>query len=240
MISEKKKIIDNLNINLRIEKIFQTYADFAVTKARRRLAQLKNFFFLDKLIFELALRLAIPEALVRFMTPEELLAALEGQTLDWIEIEKRTDEMFYHVDKVSEEIIADPELISNLNEVLMKKINIPNTNRLFGIAAYGGHVIGKAFTLTRKSEYNDIVIDQDLILVSIEADPDLLPIMKECGAIVTDQGGITCHAAVIAKEFNIPCVTGTQFATTLIEDGDLLDVDADRGIVTILKKFNHL
>ncbi len=54
-------------------------------------------------------------------------------------------------------------------------------------------------------------------------------------AIITDQGGITCHAAIIAREFNIPYVICTQYATKYISDGDWLEVDADKGYVKIIK-----
>ena len=58
-----------------------------------------------------------------------------------------------------------------------------------------------------------------------------LPIMKKAAAIVTDEGGITCHAAIISREFNIPCIVGTQIASSLLKDGDLVEVDAEKGVV---------
>jgi pyruvate,water dikinase len=63
-----------------------------------------------------------------------------------------------------------------------------------------------------------------------------MPIIKKCGAIVTDEGGITCHAAVISRELEIPCIVGTKIATQVLKDGDLVEVDANKGVVKILKK----
>ena len=60
--------------------------------------------------------------------------------------------------------------------------------------------------------------------------------MKRASAIVTDEGGITCHAAIIARELKVPCVIGTKIATQVLNDGDLVEVNANQGIVKILKK----
>ena len=67
--------------------------------------------------------------------------------------------------------------------------------------------------------------------------PDYVPAMRMAAAVVTDEGGITCHAAVIARELNKPCIIGTKSATQIIKTGDVVEVDADNGIVTILEKY---
>lgn len=69
------------------------------------------------------------------------------------------------------------------------------------------------------------------ILVSIATDPDIVPAMKKAAAIVTEQGGVTSHAAIVSRELNIPCVIGTKIATRVLKDGDRVEVDANKGIV---------
>ncbi|MBU3965123.1 hypothetical protein KKA96_01965, partial [Patescibacteria group bacterium] len=66
--------------------------------------------------------------------------------------------------------------------------------------------------------------------------PEHLMGMKKAGAIITDDGGITCHAAIIARELGIPCIIGTKIATKVLKDGDLAEVDADKGVVKIIKR----
>jgi pyruvate,water dikinase len=60
--------------------------------------------------------------------------------------------------------------------------------------------------------------------------------MHKAKAIITDEGGITCHAAIVSRELNKPCIIGTRFATQILKDGDLVVVDAEKGIVKIIKK----
>lgn len=61
--------------------------------------------------------------------------------------------------------------------------------------------------------------------------PAFMPAMKKAVAFVTDEGGITSHAAIIAREMKKPCIIGTKIATKVLRDGDLVEVDANKGIV---------
>lgn len=73
------------------------------------------------------------------------------------------------------------------------------------------------------------------ILVTSMTRPEFVPLMKIAGAIVTNEGGITSHAAIISRELNIPCIIGTKIATKFFKNGDNVEVDANNGIVRILK-----
>ncbi|MEY3197555.1 MAG: hypothetical protein RL023_25 [Candidatus Parcubacteria bacterium] len=74
------------------------------------------------------------------------------------------------------------------------------------------------------------------ILVSTMTTPDFLPAMKKAAAIITDEGGITCHAAIVARELQKPCIIATKFATQILQDGDIVEVDAHKGSITILER----
>ena len=69
------------------------------------------------------------------------------------------------------------------------------------------------------------------ILVSGKTNPNLIAAMKRAAAIVTDQGGLTSHAAIVSRELKIPCVVGTKIATEVLKNGDQVEVDANQGIV---------
>ena len=65
--------------------------------------------------------------------------------------------------------------------------------------------------------------------------PDFVPAMEKAAAIVTDRGGILCHAAIVSREMSKPCIIGTKIATKVLKDGDLVEVDADKGVVRKIK-----
>ena len=73
-------------------------------------------------------------------------------------------------------------------------------------------------------------------MVTSQTTPDFVPAMRKAGAIVTDEGGATSHAAIISRELNIPCIVGTKIATQILSSGYLVKVDADEGVVRIIKK----
>ena len=69
------------------------------------------------------------------------------------------------------------------------------------------------------------------VLVTHMTSPDWLPLLRRAAAVVTDSGGMTCHAAIVSRELGIPCVVGTGEATTKLRDGEIVTVDATRGVV---------
>lgn len=73
------------------------------------------------------------------------------------------------------------------------------------------------------------------ILVSFSTNPSLVPAMNKAAAIITNTGGVTCHAAIVSRELKIPCIIGTKIATQVLHDGDKVKVDANRGIIKIIK-----
>jgi len=102
-----------------------------------------------------------------------------------------------------------------------------------GQIAYKGFAKGLVRILRRRIQVSELKKGE--ILVSPMTTPDFVPAMKKAGAIITDEGGITCHAAIVARELKKPCIIGTKIATKVLKDGDLVEVDANKGIVRIIK-----
>jgi len=81
-------------------------------------------------------------------------------------------------------------------------------------------------------ETKDITkVEQGDILVAVMTTPDMVPAMKRASAIVTDEGGMTCHAAIVSRELGVPAVVGTKNATKVLKDGMLVTVDGEKGVV---------
>ncbi len=103
-----------------------------------------------------------------------------------------------------------------------------------GRTAYPGQARGVA-RLVLSDDGRNVVFNEGDILVSINSNPTLMPLILKSAAIVTDEGGIATHAAIVSRELKKPCVMGTKYATALIKDGDTIEVDADKGIVRIVQ-----
>jgi phosphohistidine swiveling domain-containing protein len=104
---------------------------------------------------------------------------------------------------------------------------------LKGVVAFIGRVVGRVRIVNRPNQAKDF--KQGDILVAGSTRPEFLPIMEKASAFVTDAGGILSHAAITAREMNKPCIIGTKIATKVFKDGDLVEVDANWGIVRIIK-----
>ncbi len=105
-----------------------------------------------------------------------------------------------------------------------------------GSVGYPGKVIGVCRLI---KDFRNANIGNGEILVTGMTDPNYVPLMKKAAAIVTDAGGILCHAAIISRELKKPCIIGTHIATQSLKDGDEVEVDADKGIIRILKRFKE-
>ena len=105
-------------------------------------------------------------------------------------------------------------------------------SELSGSVACQGKARGKVKIILFKRDIPSF--KQGEILVTAMTTPEFLPAMKKAAAIVTDEGGITCHAAIVSRELGIPCVIGTKVATKILKDDDLVEVDAEMGIVRFL------
>lgn len=106
-----------------------------------------------------------------------------------------------------------------------------------GRCANKGRVQGRvkviAMSYNKYDRLNEIIssMGKGHILVAETTSPEFIVACHKAGAIVTNQGGMMSHAAIVSRELNIPCVVGTQNATDVFKDGDLVEVDADQGLV---------
>ena len=100
---------------------------------------------------------------------------------------------------------------------------------LRGLGGAPGAGIGQARIL--RSLDDAASLGEGEVLVTHMTAPDWTALMRRAAAIVTDSGGMTCHAAIVSREMGIPCVVGTGEATRVLRDGELVTVDATRGLV---------
>jgi pyruvate, water dikinase len=98
---------------------------------------------------------------------------------------------------------------------------------LKGQAASPGMVAGTVRILASPADGESLKSGE--ILVATMTSPDWVPTIRRAAALVTDGGGMTCHAAIVARELRVPCVVGTRVATSVLHDGQLVTVDATGG-----------
>jgi phosphoenolpyruvate synthase/pyruvate phosphate dikinase len=132
-----------------------------------------------------------------------------------------TEVSFGEAEKTLE--ILKPNVQDNTSQIIIGQIGAP------------GKVSGRV-RIVRDLAHDLSFFSNGNILVTGMTRPEFVPLMKRSLAIITDEGGITCHAAIIAREMKKPCIIGTKIATQVLKDGDLVEVDANNGVVKILER----
>jgi len=98
-----------------------------------------------------------------------------------------------------------------------------------GLGASPGRAVGRVRIMLSPSEGE--ALQPGEVLVAPMTSPDWVPVLRRAGALVTDGGGMTCHAAIVSRELGVPCVVGTRRATEVLRDGELVTVDGAKGVV---------
>ncbi|EKD56556.1 MAG: phosphoenolpyruvate synthase [uncultured bacterium] len=119
------------------------------------------------------------------------------------------------------------EIINNISKTDVNNQEIKGTIAQTGIARGQVRIIN-SFHDIKKFKAGEI-------LVANTTHPNYLPAMKIASAFVTNEGGVICHAAIVARELKKPCIVGTKIATKLLQDGDSIEVNANVGVITKLK-----
>lgn len=186
--------------------------------------------YIENMLSLLAQKSGIEIRLLRCLSYEEILDYLKHQKMiqrDVLENRDKGSFLLFESGKfdilVGEECRIVDEIISSQNTKEEVKGKIAFKGKISGIV----RVVSDPFQVNK--------FDEGDILVTGMTRPDYLPLMKKAGAFVTDSGGMLCHAAIVARELKKPCVIGTKIATKVFKDGDLVEVDANTGIV---KKLN--
>ncbi|MBI5225691.1 hypothetical protein HY994_00445 [Candidatus Micrarchaeota archaeon] len=214
-------------------QLFDVFAEFMYTKWYRRNAQILSLFHLEPLMKEIAVRINVSLDNVRTMLWSEVHDALEDPKANGgARLKKTLDARFpyfaYYAENGKEEIFLGKDA-----EALEKKARTQtfdaNAKEIHGQTACLGKASGTAKILHGQKDLHKM--QRGDVLVAIATDPDLVPAMKLAAAIVTEQGGVTSHAAIVSRELGVPCVIGTKIATKWLKDGDKVEVDATKGTV---------
>jgi pyruvate, water dikinase len=98
-----------------------------------------------------------------------------------------------------------------------------------GLGASPGMASGTVKIINNTDELDKVQVGD--ILVTVMTTPDMVPAMKRANGIITDEGGVTCHAAIVSRELGIPCVVGTGDASEILPENSMVTLDGDKGLV---------
>lgn len=226
-----KAVIEKYKIE---KQDLQVFLDFGLAIDTRNEAEyFVSFggFFLVPLYKEIAKRLYLSVKQLRFLYEKEMLDAISGNADATELLEKKNGWGSIGFDtKISKRINIIGKESKKLFSFIERHVSpVQGGDERNGLCANPGKAVGKA-RIVPSPEYNDRVNTGD-ILFTYSTTADYLPAMKRAAAIITEVGGLTCHAAVVSREFGIPCVVALTNAMKNFKDGELVEVNADIGAV---------
>lgn len=226
----RDEVFEELNFTEEEAHVFSAARDVVIIKALR--ADTRQFLHvvLNRIIDRLALRWNLSSKHLEALSGPEIVTHLRnGSIPDSDALQARfSHSVLVPNDRGSYDLLLDVEASAYTKTHLYRE-TIEHRSEVKGQIAHPGKVTGKV-RLIFGPQHNNKMCDGD-ILVSVATSPQLLPAMKRAAAFVTDVGGITSHAAIVARELGKPCIVGTKHATEIFSDGDEVEVDAEKGIV---------
>jgi len=224
--SNQKKILKKISIK-KLQKLLSDTSLLAKMTDERKIYHFQIHIALHKILQELSLRLRLSMLEIKHLFLDEIRKkdarkiANERISKPFLLIVKDRKYRFVkgnEFKKITEQILqtSDQTFVKGKTASLSKK-----------------PVIGLAKIVLNSKEISKV--EKGDILISNMTTPEFVPAMRKAAAIVTDEGGITCHAAIVSRELGIPCIIATGNATKIFKDNDKVEVDTKKGIVRKIK-----
>ena len=207
----------------RLKDLIETSQEYAYLRTFRMDAAIEGDFYLRSFFFEIAKRVGLEYNELIYLTTDEIVGLLSQEmTAEILRDVVRKRHEYFATFLVNDNEIYNFEGIEYKEPV--KNISSDST-AITGKVAQQGRITGTVKVVRFKEEIGK-VNDGDII-VSPMTTPEMIGGLMKCAGIITDEGGIASHAAQISREFKIPCIIGTNNASSILKDGDTVEIVAE-------------
>jgi phosphohistidine swiveling domain-containing protein len=224
-------LINKLQLPTEIVNLLEITDNFNAWQDERKKGTFWATHYFSVLLEEFSKRTHYSLDQLKYAFPPEMSDIL-SERIDSDELNKRIEYCMIIWILDHYDVTTDKDFIEKLDRIGTGEA--ATTHEVKGFTASRGKVTGSVKILVSSDEMDKV--ENGDILVAVMTRPDYLPAMQKAAAFVTDEGGITCHAAIVAREMRKPCIIGTKIATKTFKDGDMVEVDAEKGTVRLLDK----
>jgi len=228
---KKQQVLKLLKLNKEEQNLIDITETFAYMQDERKKYVLMATHYENKFIEEFGRRLGLSKKYMEYTYIYELENLLKQKKIDTSIFEERKNYCIAVYTLQGYEVISGKQAKEIHEQLFEKKLDA--LTEVKGVIACKGKATGPVKIVQK---IHDLInVKQGDILLASMTRPEMAIAMKKAAAIVTDEGGITSHAAVISRELRIPCIIGTKIATKIFKDGDVVEVDAEKGTVRKIK-----
>lgn len=219
----------NLPVESRLYKLIQMLKFSAFLKDYRDGLRQKLNLSLKYLYEEIGKRADLTSSDLSLFTNQEIVDFLNGKlsTKHMQEEAEQRNQSFLLIQRGQNIEIYSGHKAKEVAANELASSEATKMSEVKGITGARGKASGNAAIVHSNLDLNKV--KDGCVLVAHMTRQDYVPAMRKCVAFVTDEGGVTCHTAIIARELGVPCVVGTGNATDVFKDGDLIEVNADKG-----------
>lgn len=233
---KKEEIYSGLNFNNNEKRYLEFACEIMKLKDSRKASQYYGCYVATMLLIEIAKRMAVDLHLLRQLLPWDLKDVFLSGKLDKDELQQRYEYAVLICDEKKDEILSGKNARKYFESQKFEQINT-DVKEIKGFTACPGQGEGVVRIVNQPEDIKDF--KDGNILVSLATYPALVPAMKKAAAIVTNEGGLTSHAAIVSRELGIPCIVGTKVAANILKNGDIVNVNATKGIVNIISRHDE-
>lgn len=235
IMAEKNEVIKKFKLPGKILKISKRLAFCIWWQDLRKAHIFQANHFIDIFLQEISERCGIDFDDLHYYTVEEIeKSVLSCDRLSENEIKSRRGNFLAICEKNQKKHIMGSSAKKIVEPYFKNKETAGDITEFKGIATSRGKIGGIARVIYTSTDMHKLRKGE--ILVTPMTSPDYIVGLRKAGAIITDHGGMTCHAAIVSRELKIPCIVGTRVATRVLKDGDVVEVDADKGLVKVIKQ----
>ncbi len=200
--------------------------------------------YMMKIIDSLSIRFGIPVMDLAEYSRQELLHLLNGPAVSSEILQERKQAYVIYLNQHSKSEVCSGQAAIDSIKMFDKLPSLRERGLIRGKIAHSTgkvikakvRVISRNYTHVEKMHAEMEAMERGEVLVTETTDPEMMPVLRKASAAVTDIGGMLSHTAITARELNIPCIVGTGTASKILKTGDLVEVDAEKGLVRIIKK----
>lgn len=229
----KEKLLKKYKFSKLLKTLLIVSEDFTLWQDERKRATYHNIDVGTKILQEIGNRIGYKLSELKYADNTEVESIIKYKKPTKLELNQRAKSCAMIWDRKGVYIYIGSEM-DKIKAIVLGKKKSSDIQDFRGLSASTGKAIGKVKVVRSATEIGKV--KEGDILVAVMTRPDYVMAMKKAAAIVTNEGGITSHAAIVSRELGIPCIIGTKIATEVLKDGDLVEVNANHGWVRKINK----
>ena len=237
-VGEKQEFIVKHSLSEEVAYLGEVLGMVGYYRLELRILWSQYFKLLREMIYKYASELHVSPYELMSMGAEEMTAGMSSKRIKEKDVQEKYEAYLFQIKnhRLTKAVYGKSALAAQRR--LVPSEDFSHIKVIEGKTAYPGVVEGVAYVIRWNDDLEEKMADMPdgAVLVVGNARPSLLPAIKRAGAVVTDEGGVMSHAAIVTRELHKPCIVGTKSATKTYKTGDHLRVDTTKGNVTKIDK----